>query len=171
MAYLAVAVKRVTVWARRWLKHTRFVPTHLYRLLLLAALVSSVLQLVYGAPASVQSATGAAIWMDWMFVGLQLAGSVLALWGLYLVNDNAAHATHLARSLLLELLGLIMLQTSIAVGLVAAVDYQGRVPSALATWLVFTFWVWSFLRDRDIWFAMRALNRAPRWGGPGRDAH
>lgn len=156
----------------RWLSHTRFVPTPVYRLVLIAAGISAVLQLGYGAPISV-TATSDTGWFDWTFVGFQLLGAVLALWGLYLVEGetpppwvdgtDAAHREidpeRLQRSLTMELLGLIFLQTCMAIQIVATVAYNGRVPSALWTWMGIVFWLWSFFRDRDIIRAIRRLTR------------
>ncbi|QGH75267.1 membrane protein [Mycobacterium phage Quesadilla] len=160
----------------RWLAHTRFVPTPLYRLILVAAVISSVLQLVFGAPVSV-SAVARSESFSWAFVALQLAGAVLALIGLYLVEgespppwtttgpDIAAaerakiNPEKLHRSLSIELLGLIFLQTVIAVQLAASAFDQGRIPSSLAIWVLAVFWGWSFFRDRDILRAMRKLTR------------
>ncbi|QHB37754.1 hypothetical protein I5G63_gp013 [Mycobacterium phage Imvubu] len=161
----------VTSRVGRWLAHTRFVPTPLYRLVLLAAGVSAVLQLVYGAPESV-TATSQAGWFDWLFVGFQLVGAVCAIWGLYLVEGENAppwvespgdphtiDPEKLQRSLTLELFGLILLQTCMAIQIVATIAYNGRVPSALSTWVVIVFWLWSFFRDRDIIRAVRRLTR------------
>ena len=157
----------------RWLSHTRFVPTPLYRLALVAAVISGLLQLVYGAPAAV-SAQAQAGWFDWTFVGLQLVGAICALWGLYLVegeqfpwaaasaNPSAPHELDpekLQRSLTLELFGLILLQTVMAIQIAATTFDYGRPPSSLALWIVIVFWVWSFFRDRDIIRAVRKLAR------------
>ena len=150
--------------------HTRFVPTPLYRLVLMAATVSAMLQLVYGAPESV-SVTSQASWFDWLFVGSQLVGALCALSGLYLVEgDNpwllrVGEEPHeldpekLQRSLTLELFGLIALQTCVAIQIVSTTAFYGRVPSGLATWMMIVFWVWSFFRDRDIIRAIRKLTR------------
>ena len=157
-----------------WLAHTRFVPTPLYRLILIAAVISSVLQLVYGAPVSVQN-TSDASWFDWAFVIVQLVGAVLALTGLYLVEGETPppwisvadvvrgraeiNPEKLHRSLSIELLGLIFLQTVIAVQLAASSFDQGRPPSSLAIWALAVFWAWSFFRDRDILRALRKLTK------------
>ncbi|AGT12918.1 hypothetical protein KAYACHO_14 [Mycobacterium phage KayaCho] len=165
----------LTARVGRWLAHTRFVPTPLYRLVLIAAGISAVLQLINGAPASV-TATADTGWFDWAFVGFQLIGAVCALWGLYLVEGDtptpwaawAATVTgevpeidpeKLQRSLTLELVGLIALQTCMAIQIVSTVAYYGRVPSALWTWMGIVFWLWSFFRDRDIIRAIRRLTR------------
>ncbi|AYP70006.1 hypothetical protein I5G62_gp20 [Mycobacterium phage CRB2] len=162
---------RVRVGA--WLAHTRFVPTPLYRLILVAACISSLLQLIYGAPASVSSVSRSEAF-DWAFVALQLAAAITALVGLYLVEGEspppwttsgpAIYAADrpeidpekLHRSLTVELLGLIGLQTVMAVQLAASAFDVGRMPSALSTWMMTVFWVWSFFRDRDI---LRALGK------------
>lgn len=161
----------VTVVVGRWLAHTRFVPTPLYRLILMAAVVSAVLQLGYGAPDSVSQTSQSSLF-DWAFVGFQLVGAVSALCGLYLVEGElpapwvvasgehpAIDPSKLQRSLTLELFGLILLQTVMAVQIVASTAYAGRIPSALSTWMVMVFWAWSFFRDRDIIRALRRLTR------------
>lgn len=155
----------------RWLSHTRFVPTPLYRLVLIAATISALLQLVYGAPESVSS-TAQAGWFDWSFVAFQLVGALCALGGLYLVEGESPppwsgtpeiprdiNPERLHLSLSLELLGLIALQTCMAIQIVSTINYNGRVPSALATWIAIVFWLWSFFRDRDILRALRKLTR------------
>ena len=155
----------------RWLSHTRFVPTPLYRLVLIAAGISAILQLAFGAPESV-TATAQACWFDWMFVVFQLIGAVCAITGLYLVEGEnpvpwAVSPAHppdidperLHRSLTLELLGLIFLQTCMAIQIVSTINYNGRPPSALSTWIAIVFWAWSFFRDRDIIRALKKLTR------------
>ena len=158
----------ITSRVGRWLAHTRFVPTPLYRLLLGAAVVSAVLQVLFGAPQSVTS-TSQAGWFDWMFVVFQLIGAVCALWGLYLVEGKTPwtltteprdiNPEALQRSLTLELFGLILLQTCGAIQIVASTAYADRIPSAMATWFLIIFWLWSFVRDRDIIRAIRRLTR------------
>lgn len=163
----------MTVSARvgRWLSHTRFVPTPLYRLMLIAAGISAGLQLIFGAPAAV-TAQADATWFDWAFVGFQLAGAVAAIWGLYLVEGENAppwaenpgdpheiDAGKLQRSLTLELFGLLMLQTVMAIQITASSFDLGRVPSSLALWMVIVFWSWAWFRVRDIVRALRRLTR------------
>lgn len=160
----------LTTRVGRWLAHTRFVPTPLYRLLLGAAVVSAVLQVLFGAPQSVTS-TSQAGWFDWMFVVFQLIGAVCAIWGLYLVEGETPWSLttvpheidpeKLQRSLTLELFGLILLQTCMAIQIVATIAYNGRIPSALSTWAVIVFWAWSFFRGRDIIRAIRKLTARP----------
>lgn len=139
------------------LAHTRIVPTPLYRLMLLAWLVSGIVCLFYGPSASIQSQGPA--WFDWTFVGLQITGSALALVGLYSVENNTQHATRLHLSLNLELLGLILLQTVIALQITATTFDQGRPPVTGGTWMAAIFCVWSFIRARDILRAVSALSR------------
>lgn len=151
------AVHRV----RRWLAHTRFVPTPVYRLMVVSWLISGLLQFVYGAPSSVVI-QGPASWFDWAFVIAQLLSAVMLLGGLYLVEGNTAHATRLHRSLGLEFLGIIGLQTVIAVQVVAATFNQGRIPSAGTTWMGIVFAVWLIWRERDILRVVRVLGRRPQ---------
>ena len=162
----------LTARVGRWLAHTRFVPTPLYRLILIAGVISSGLQLIYGAPATVASVSDS-VAFNWAFVAVQLVGAVLALTGLYLVGSETPlpwrlgdpwtapdiNPEKLHRSLSIELLGLIFLQTVIAVQLAASALDQGRIPSSLAIWALAVFWSWSFFRDRDILRALRKLTR------------
>ena len=160
----------VTRWVVRALAHTRFVTTPLYRLVLVAALFSALLQLVYGAPNSVVATSGGG-WFEWVFVAFQIVGSTAALGGLYLVEGESPWSINpsppvvpdpprLQVSLTLELWGLICLQTVMAIQIAASTFYQGRVPSSLALWLVIVFWVWSLFRSRDIIRALRRLTRS-----------
>ncbi|QHB37323.1 hypothetical protein I5G58_gp021 [Mycobacterium phage BirdsNest] len=157
-----------------WLAHTRFVPTPLYRLILTAGVISSLLQFIYGAPVSVAAVSDSAAF-NWAFVVVQFVGAVLALTGLYLVEGETPppwvsvadvargraeiNPEKLHRSLSIELLGLIFIQTVIAVQLAASTLDQGRIPSSLAIWALAVFWAWSFIRDRDILRALRKLTR------------
>jgi hypothetical protein len=157
----------------RWLSHTRFVPTPLYRLMLAAAMISSLLQLAYGAPAAVAETSRSELF-DWAMVGVQLAAAITAVIGLYLVEGNTPtpwsdrppttegpdiDPEKLHRSLTVELLGLIGLQTCVAIQLFSYFASAGRVPSALSVWMMAMFWAWSFFRDRDILRALRKLTR------------
>jgi hypothetical protein len=164
----------------RWLSHTRFVPTPLYRLMLIAAMISGVLQLVYGAPAAVTDAAGNANWFDWTFVLIQLGAAVLTFWGLYLVEGENAppwvsqtspimepdprtlDPGKLHRSLTMELIGLFGLQTAMALQIVSQMISLGRVPSSMTVWMGIVFWTWAWFRVRDIVRAVRKLTRKPR---------
>ena len=149
----------VTRWVVRALAHTRFVTTPLYRLVLVAALFSALLQLVYGAPNSVVATSGGG-WFEWVFVAFQIVGSTAALWSINPSPPVVPDPPRLQVSLTLELWGLICLQTVMAIQIAASTFYQGRVPSSLALWLVIVFWVWSLFRSRDIIRALRRLTRS-----------
>lgn len=159
-----MAVQR---WVSRLLAHTRFVPTPVYRLMVLAWLSSGVLQLIYGAPASVRD-TASAHWFDWAFVTCQLVAAALVFAGLYFIEENttaefvtnaqaARYAQRLRISLTLELVGIIGLQTIIAVQVVSSTYYQGRLPTAGTTWMAIIFALWLGVRQRDILQAQRTL--------------
>lgn len=156
-------------WARRALAHTRFVPTRVYRLMVVAWLISGVLQLLYGAPESIQSTSGPAGWFDWAFVVAQLLSSIFILTGLYLVQEHTKdyvfvdereakkYNERLTLSLTIELMGVIGIQTVIAVQVAASAFYQGRVPSAGVTWMAIMFAVFLSFRARDIVKSQRML--------------
>lgn len=158
----------VRKWVARLLAHTRFVPTPVYRLMVLAWMVSGVLQLLYGAPTSVRD-TAAAGWFDWAFVLCQLVAAWLVFTGLYFIEENITldfvseaearrYADRLKISLVLELVGIIGLQTIIAVQVAASAYYQGRVPSAGTTWMAIIFALWLGVRQRDIVRAQKVLS-------------
>jgi hypothetical protein len=156
--------------------HTRFVPTPLYRLMLIAAMISGGLQLMFGAPASVRD-TSAGTWFDWTFVGIQLISAAFAVVGLYMVEGENAppwvsqtspvmepdpddiSPGKLHASLTLELMGLLGLQTSMAMQVTANAFQLGRIPSAMTIWMGIVFWFWAWFRVRDIVRAIRKLTR------------
>lgn len=154
---MATVARRV----RRWLAHTRFVPTPVYRLMVLAWLISGVVQLVYGAPNSVR-VVGPSTWFDWVFISFQLLGAVLTLTGLYLVESNSEHATKMHRSLGMEFIGIVFLQTVVAINVVAIAYNEGRIPAAGTTWMGIIFATWLLWRERDILRVVRVLGRRPQ---------
>lgn len=154
---------------RQFLAHTRFVPTRVYRLMVLAWLISGVLQLLYGAPISVQDSSGEQNWFDWAFVGAQLLSALFILVGLYLVEEHvdpfvdeaeaARYSDRLNLSLTIELMGVIGIMTVIVVQTAATTFYYGRVPAAGTSWMAILFAVFLGFRVRDIVKAQRKLAR------------
>lgn len=154
---------------RQFLAHTRFVPTRVYRLMVLAWLISGVLQLLYGAPVSVQDSSGSAAWFDWAFVGAQLLSAIFIIVGLYLVEEHTKdhvfvdeaeakkYSDRLNLSLTIELMGVIGIQTVIVVQAAATTFYYGRIPAAGTTWMALLFAVFLSFRARDIIKAQRKL--------------
>lgn len=130
----------------------------LYWQLLVAAVISGVLQLIYGAPQSVSNTSGGASSVDYMFLGLQLLGSVVALGSLYMEEGSTRHAERLYWSLAFEAFGLIILTTAAVVYAVAVWYNNGRPPSSMGTWFIIMFGVWS-IRTRlpQIWRALQEL--------------
>lgn len=160
---------RIRERVMRFLSHTRFVPTPVYRLMVLAWTISGVLQIIYGPPNTVQttSATGETSWFNLIFVLCQLAASALVFIGLYFVKENSKafvtvdeadkYVARLRISLTLELIGIIGLQTVIAVQVASSAFYQSRIPSAGTTWMAIIFAAWCGFRQRDIILAQRKL--------------
>ncbi|UBF41621.1 membrane protein [Gordonia phage CaiB] len=128
----------------------------LYWQLLVAAVVSGALQLVYGAPESVSRQGGNSV--DYMFLALQLTGAVVALGSLYMEEGSTRHAERLYWSLAFEAFGLIILTTAAVVYAVAVWYNNGRPPSSMGTWFIIMFGVWS-VRTRlpQIWRALQEL--------------
>ncbi|QGH80027.1 membrane protein [Gordonia phage NHagos] len=128
----------------------------LYWQLLVAAVISGVLQLIYGAPESVSRQGGNAV--DYMFLALQLTGAVIALGSLYIEEGSTRHAERLYWSLAFEAFGLILLFTTAVVYTVAVWYNNGRPPSSMGTWFIIMFAVWS-VRTRlpQIWRALQEL--------------
>lgn len=141
--------------------HTRFVPTQLYRLMVLSWGISGVVSLATRPADSVTTvANGVWLsWFDWFLPIAQIAAAVTVLTGLYLVQGSTHHARKLGRSLLLELIGIIELEMVIAWQTAASVIYQGRVPSAGTSWMAIIFGTWILVRVRDIVRAQRELGR------------
>lgn len=150
-------------WAgvRRAMGHTRLVPAGnppLYRLILMALCISSVLQLIYGEPpVSVRSV--AAAWYDYAFVLAQAFGSALCIIGLYMIDGNRLHATRLYQSLGVEFTGLLIVQTCIIANTTAVWFYYDRPPTAPASWIALGFSLWAWFRMWDIRRTMKGLAR------------
>ncbi|UYL88128.1 membrane protein [Gordonia phage Evaa] len=127
------------------LRHRRIVQSGsppLYWQMLLAAIISGVLQLVLGAPESV-ARTGESSAVDYMFMGFQLAGGLIALGALYIADGSSRHAERLYWSLSFEAFGLMLTATSIAVYAVAVTYNNGGPPTSFATWGLIMFAIWS----------------------------
>ncbi|WAB09193.1 membrane protein [Gordonia phage LittleMunchkin] len=141
-------------------RHRRIVQSGsppLYWQLLLGAIISGVLQLVLGAPDSV-ARTGESTAVDYMFMGFQLAGGLIALAALYIADGSQRHAERLYWSLSFEAFGLVILTTSIVVYTVAVVYNNGGPPTANATWALIMFAIWSMrTRMPQIVHALRDL--------------
>ncbi|QFG11165.1 membrane protein [Gordonia phage CloverMinnie] len=144
---------RATIKSRRVVKSGS---PPLYWQLLVAATISGVLQLIYGAPESVSKQGGNSV--DYMFLGLQLVGAVFALGSLYVEEGSSRHAERLYWSLAFEAFGLIVLTTAATVYAVAVWYNNGRPPSSMGTWYIIMFGVWS-VRTRlpQIWRALQEL--------------
>ena len=150
---------------RAFLAHTRFVPTPVYRLMVLAWAVSGLLQILYGAPSSVRQT--APPWFDWAFVVAQLLSSTFVLVGLYYVEENLdptitedealIYNGRLRVSLTLELMGIIGLQTVVAVQMASVWFDYGRPPAAGTSWMAILFALYLCFRERDILTAQRKL--------------
>lgn len=144
---------------RRFLSHTRYVATPVYRLMVVAWLISAVLQLSTGkANVSIRDGGPGGAW-DWIVLGFQIAGPVTCLVGLYLVAENSHHASKLSRSLTLELIGIIELEMVIAWQIAGATINQGTIPTAGTSWMGIIFGVWMLFRMRAILRAQRELGR------------
>jgi hypothetical protein len=145
----------------RFLTHTRFVPTPLYRLMVLAWGISGVLSLPFlmGPAESVREVNNS--WLDWALPVLQIGAAVTVLTGLYLVEGNTHHASKLARSLTLELFGIIEIEVVIAWQIAAATIYQDRVPTSGPSWMAIVFGSWILFRVKDIVLATRKLGETP----------
>ena len=144
----------------RWLAHTRFVPTPVYRLMVLSWLVGGLLSLIFGPPFNVASQLDAEPqWFMWAYVALQIAASALTLSGLYLVEENIAQPEKLHRSLTMELVGIIFLETCIAIQVTATFFSQPSFPTSGLVWMGIVFGLWILARVRDILRAIRRLTR------------
>jgi hypothetical protein len=132
------------------------VPTPLYRVLIIGAVFSGLMQVKYGPPVSI-SGTQTPGYFDTAFVVLQILAGLLNLIGLYLVEGNTTHARKLQASLTLELIGLIGMQTVISMNIVAVALYYDEPPSAMGTWFQVMFWLWAWTRMYAIIQAQRQL--------------
>lgn len=142
---------------RRLLGHTRFVPTPLYRLLVIGQVLAGVSQLVFGPPASVSENSPA--YFDPLFCIASFVAGALTLSGLYLVEESTTNARQLHRSFSLELVGLMLLQTVIAINVVGVIYQLGTPPTAGSTWFQIMFWLWGWFRVRDLLRVIKVLGR------------
>lgn len=109
---------------RRYNRHVQSGSWPLYRLIMVALLISSTLSLtISSTPDSVSALAGTAA--DGLYLSAALAGSALVLVGLYIQKAWL--------SLQLERLGAILVATNAAVYAVAVI-YTYGMPTAAATW-------------------------------------
>ncbi|AKG94818.1 hypothetical protein SEA_COROFIN_19 [Mycobacterium phage Corofin] len=140
-------------------RHTRYVYSGsppLYRLMMIGTVLSAVAQ-AFDRDATLSVASYLPTWADWLFIGAQFVAGLMVWVSLYLVDENREHATRLNDSLYLELLGLIVMQTVIAVNVVAVAFYYGRQPTGQGSWLQIMLSVWIWTRIRDILRTLRKL--------------
>ena len=142
---------------RRFLGHTRFVPTPLYRLLVVGQVLAGVCQLTFGAPASVSD--NSPHYFDLAFCMMSFTAGALMLGGLYLVEANTTDPIKLHRSFSMELLGLVLLQTVIAISVAGVLFQLGTPPTSGATWFQIMFWCWGWFRVHDLVRVIRLLGR------------
>lgn len=147
---------RLQSWIRIVLAHTRFVPTPLYRLLVVGQILAGVAQLAFGAPASVTA--NAPHYFDYVFIAFSLLGGVITLVALYFIDGSTENAKKLHGSLNLEFLGLIFIQTAITLNVVGVFFTLGT-PTSGGTWFQIMFWGWAWFRMGAIIKATRALTR------------
>ena len=143
---------------RRFLGHTRFVPTPLYRLLVLGQIIAGICQLTIGPPSGVSTAEPPHYFVIGFCVTSLVAGTLM-LAGLYLVEESTTDAEKLHRSFTLELVGLVLLQTVIAANTVGVIFDLGTPPTSGATWFQIMFWCWAWFRIRDLVRVIKVLGR------------
>jgi hypothetical protein len=144
------------IWVRLVLAHTRFVPTPLYRLLVVGQIFAGLSQLIFGAPASVTE--NSPHYFNNVFIAFSLLGGVVTLVALYFIDGSTKDAKKLHASLNLELLGLILIQTAITIN-VAGVFFTLGTPTSSGTWFLIMFWGWAWFRMGAIVKATRELSR------------
>lgn len=144
---------------RRALSHTRVVETGsfpLYRVLVACSFISSITQ-AFDRKATISVTSITPDWGDWLFIGAQGAASIMVVTALYMIDANRYHATKLNDSLNLEFIGLVILQTVIAINVVAVTFYYNRPPTGQGSWFQIGFSFWCFFRLWDIRKAIRKL--------------
>ncbi|WP_263999399.1 hypothetical protein [Mycobacterium yunnanensis] len=144
---------------RAALSHTRVVESGsfpLYRVLLACSFISSVTQ-AFDRQATVSVTSITPDWGDWLFIVCQGGASVAILVALYMIDANKDHATRLHDSLSLEFIGLVILQTIIAINVIAVCFYYHRPPTGQGTWFQIGFSFWCSFRLWDIRKAIRTL--------------
>ncbi len=124
--------------------------------MLVGAFISAVIQLSTGKT-TISLEAAAPPQFIFVFVLIQLAASTLCLASLYMIDGNKYHATRLHRSLTVELIGLIFLQTAIAINVTASGFFNSGLPPSPGTWFTIMFWLWSWTRVGEIRRATREL--------------
>lgn len=145
----------------RGLRHTRWVPSGsppLYRLILVGVIISGLVQAITGkAPKAVSENSFS--WFDYVFTTSQLAAGIVCVVSLYMIDGARYSAKRLHLSLSLEMLGLIGLQTTTAVSVVANGYFNDGIPPGMGTWVTIMFWCWVWARMWEIRKTTRELTR------------
>ena len=146
---------------RSALKHTRLVASGsppLYRLMVVGAVISGIIQAANGQ-ASIAVADNSFPWFDYAFITIQLLAAVGVLLSLYMIDGTRYDAAKLHRSLNIEFISLILLQTAIAVNVTAAGFFNDGIPPAQGTWFTIMFFLWALTR---LWEIRRAIGDLTR---------
>lgn len=129
----------------------------LYRMILTGCLVSGFLQIIYGVPSSIGE--NSPEWFDICIVLAQIISAGTVRLSLHMEDGSSLCPARLHRSLSVEAVGLIFLQTVLAVTFVAVIIQNGGPFKATVTWIAFEFWLWVWTRLFGIRKAMRELER------------
>ena len=123
----------------------------LYRLDLFCGMIASILQVSYGAPASVINTTSPMF--DWIFICIQLFGSLVILYALYQKRFG------IRDSLKLEQIGCLALLASTASYTTAVIVNNAGPPTAHATWLSISFSLYLAYRVVEIRKLIKRLDK------------
>lgn len=129
--------------------HGRVAGFPLYRYLAFFSTVSSVIQLVtWSVPQSVENAMPE--WYYFIFVGLQLLGSLLILIAI-LAMENTPDSAHVERA------GALITATIGMVYFISVCLFIGSIPVSQGTWLAFAFSLFCFVRAWQVTAELREV--------------
>ncbi|QIG58299.1 hypothetical protein SEA_SKOG_147 [Gordonia phage Skog] len=157
---IGVAMEKLKGIVRRGLHHTRIVTSGsypLYRLMVMGAVVASLIQIVtVTVPPSLRS-LGLHAAYDWFFLFLQLGGAITILIALYMENEEEPEPDHAHLSLTLEVVGLWLLGTALAVYLFGVIINNAGPPTVVVTWFGVAFLIYIGKRMREVRAAIKEL--------------
>ena len=126
--------------------------------MVLGAIFSGSIQMLNGQ-ASTAVTENSFPWFDYAFFTIQSLAAIGVLLSLYMIDGTRYDAKKLHRSLNIEFISLIFLQTAIAVNVTAAGFFNDGIPPGQGTWFTIMFFLWALTRLKEIRRAIGELTR------------
>lgn len=153
-------MEKLRAFYRKAIHHTRVVTSGsypLYRLMVMGAVISGILQVVFRKTPESLKSLGLHPAYDWFFLLMQLGGALTILVALYMENEEEPEPDHAHLSLSLEQTGLFFLGTAMVVFQFGVIVNNGGPPLAAVTWFGIAFIAYIIKRMREVRRAIKEL--------------